>query len=98
MSVLKRVEPLSAMKIGGILYGIFGLLAGAMISVLAMLGVFSSDVTRSQPAFFSALFGGLAIVIFPIFYGVLGAIMAGLGAALYNVAARFVGGLEVDVT
>lgn len=97
MSVLRRVEPISAMKIGGVLYAIFGLLAGAMISVLAMLGVFSSDATRGQPAFFSALFGGLAIVIFPIFYGVLGAIMAGLGAALYNVAARFVGGLVVDV-
>ena len=99
MSVVKRIEPLSAMKIAGILYGILGLLIGAMFSVFALSGLFSSPLTgdRPMPGWFPLVFGTAAVVILPIFYGVLGAVMAGLMAALYNLVARFVGGLEVDV-
>lgn len=98
MSVVKRIEPLSAMKIGGILYGILGLLIGAIFSVLALSGVFSSPLTGSgMPGWFPVVFGAMAVVILPIFYGVLGAVMAGLMAVFYNLAAGFVGGLKVDV-
>ena len=99
MSVVKRIEPLSAMKIAGILYGILGLLIGAMFSVLALSGLFSSPLNgdRGMPGWFLPVFGTAAVVILPILYGVLGAVMAGLMAALYNLVARWVGGLEVDV-
>ena len=98
MSVVKRIKPLSAMKMGGILYGILGLLIGAIFSVLALSGVFSSPLTGSgMPGGLPVVFGALAVVILPILYGVLGAVLAGLMAVLYNLAAGFVGGLEVDV-
>jgi len=39
-----------------------------------------------------------AIIIFPILYGILGGIGGAIGAAIYNLAAGWVGGLEVDIS
>ena len=44
----------------------------------------------------AGLFGPLAIVILPIFYGVMGALMSALSAVFYNLGAMLVGGLEVE--
>jgi hypothetical protein len=44
------------------------------------------------------VFGVGAIILLPIFYGGLGAIMMIITAWLYNVVAGFVGGVEVDVS
>lgn len=33
----------------------------------------------------------------PIFYGILGFIMGAIGAALYNLFAKWIGGIEVQV-
>ena len=43
------------------------------------------------------LFGAGSIVILPIFYGVIGAVMMMLTALLYNLAARIAGGIEIEV-
>lgn len=43
------------------------------------------------------LFGAGAIVVLPIFYGVLGFVFAGIGAAIYNLVAGWVGGIEIDM-
>ena len=43
------------------------------------------------------LFGAAAIIVLPIFYGVLGFVFSLIGAALYNVVASVVGGVELDV-
>jgi hypothetical protein len=46
-----------------------------------------------MPAFF-----GAAIALFaPVIYGVMGFVLGVVSAAIYNLAARFVGGLEVEV-
>ena len=44
-----------------------------------------------------AIVGVAAIVVFPIFYGLMGFVIALLTAWLYNFAADFVGGIEIDV-
>jgi hypothetical protein len=43
------------------------------------------------------LFGAGAIVIVPIFYGVLGAVFSALSAVCYNIVAGMVGGIQFDV-
>ena len=48
-------------------------------------------------AMFGAIFGVGAIIALPIFYGVLGFVMMLIMAALFNLCARMMGGLEVDV-
>jgi hypothetical protein len=49
-----------------------------------------------MPAFFGAMFGVGAIIILPIFYGVMGVITGALGAAFYNLIAGMVGGLRLE--
>jgi len=93
--VIKRFEPLSVGKVAGVLYAAMGLVVGVIVSLAAMIGGLAG---RSE---FGALAGGLvgigAIVLLPIFYGVLGLIVAVIAAWLYNLSAGFVGGIEIDV-
>jgi hypothetical protein len=94
MMTITRVGPLSCAKVAGLLYVIVGLVAGAFISLAAMAGgLASNDEVGST---FGALFGVGAIILIPIFYGCLGFVMTLIGAALFNLAAGMVGGIEVD--
>jgi hypothetical protein len=43
------------------------------------------------------LFGAAAVVLLPVFYGVMGFVVKLIGASLYNVIAGWVGGVELDV-
>jgi hypothetical protein len=100
--VIKRVSPMSAAKIGGILGVLVGLVIGACISLLMMAaGGMMSVAARPEDAAGGAIvgmiFGAGAIVVLPIFYGVISFIMGALYAALYNVAAKWMGGLEIEV-
>jgi hypothetical protein len=38
-----------------------------------------------------------SIIVFPIMYGLIGRVIASIVAALYNLAASWVGGLHVEV-
>ena len=60
-------------------------------------GFAARDSSPGMPPFLAPFFGVASIVIFPILFAVFGAIGGGLGAVIYNVAARFVGGIEVEV-
>lgn len=92
--VIKRVGPLSLAKISGTLYAIIGLIVGAGISLVAMLGGFAGQSTES--GMMGAAFGAAAIIVIPICYGLLGFISSLIGAGLYNVLAAMVGGIEID--
>jgi hypothetical protein len=93
--VIKRFEPLSVGKVAGVLYGVMGLVVGIIVSLATTIGGLAGHGT------FGPLAGGLvgigAIVLLPIFYGGLGLIVAIIAAWLYNLAAGFVGGIEIDV-
>ena len=93
--VIKRFQPLSVGKVAGVLYGAMGLVVGAIVSLATTIG----GLARHDA--FGALAGGLAgigaIVLLPILYGCLGFIVAIIAAWLYNLAAGFVGGIEIDV-
>ena len=93
--VIKRIEPLSLGKVAGVLYGALGLVVGAIVSVAALAGGFNAESA------FGPLAGGLAgvaaLALLPIFYGGLGFIVAIIAAWLYNLAAGFAGGIQIDV-
>jgi len=95
--ILKRIGPWSCAKVSMVLYAVMGLLVGLMFSffglVLGSLGT-GSDIPTGA---IGALFGVGAIIILPIFYGVLGFITGALTAWVYNLIAQYVGGLEIDL-
>jgi transmembrane protein DUF3566 len=98
MSVVKRIGPGSAFKVGLVLYGLLGLIVGACISLFSLVGAgFMRSQNPLAPAIAGMILGTMAIVIFPIIYGVMGGVMGALSAVLYNFAARLIGGLEVDL-
>ena len=96
--VIKRVNPFSAAKVGGVFGVLLGLVIGAFISLFMMaIGSATSAMTdESGGALFGALFGIGSIVILPIFYGVVMFIGCLIQAAIYNVVAKWTGGLEID--
>lgn len=94
--IVRRVGPLSFAKIAGVLYALMGLLAGGIISLVSLIGgAFAPQ--GSDAGFGGMLFGAAAIVALPIFYGVIGFIFTLIGAALYNLIAGWVGGVELDI-
>ncbi len=96
--VLKRIGPLSLAKIAGIIYVVLGFLVGIFISMLALLGVFAGSMAENGPGPIIGMFLGIgAIILFPIFYGVLGFVFGAVFAWLYNLFAGIVGGIGLDL-
>lgn len=96
MRQIKKFEPLSVMKIAAVTYGAMGLLEGAVFSVIFAVAPMAAPGNANMPRWMGLMFGGLAIVFFPILFALMGAIGGGLGAVIYNVSARYVGGIQVE--
>lgn len=80
---IASVDPWSALRVGGVLYGGMGVLLGVTM-------LFVSLVARMPTPEI-----GFAIVA-PFLYGIAGAITGGLSALMYNVAAAAVGGIRIE--
>jgi hypothetical protein len=93
--IIKRIAPVSCAKITGTLYAILGLVLGAVFSLVSLAGGFASRANAGLGI--GALLGTAAIVVFPIFYGLIGFLTTLIGAWLYNVLAGMVGGIQMDV-
>ena len=95
MAVLKRIEPESAFKVGLVAYGILGIILGLICSAIA-----AAEITLGRHGHtpFIGRLGIMAVIVCPIVYGIAGGIGATIGAAVYNLVAGWVGGLEVDIS
>lgn len=94
---LKRIGVLSCGKITGALYALLGLIFGAILSLLSLVGAMAGLASGEDEAVFGLFFGVGAIVFVPIFYGLLGFLGGLLTAFLYNIVAGFTGGLELQL-
>ena len=84
---IRRVDPTQAAKLTGVLYGLMGLLFAPIFFLISLAAPRGSGYG----------FGiGFAIVL-PVLYAVIGAVFTFIGAALYNLVAGWVGGIEVEV-
>jgi hypothetical protein len=82
---IRRIDPVSVGKITAVLYGLLGLLFVPFLLLISLVAPDSSNVGL-----------GLALAM-PIGYAVFGAISSMIAAALYNLVAGWVGGLEFEV-
>ena len=94
MIQVKRLGVLSLGKVMGLLYALLGLLIGFIFSCVSVIGSVAA-ISELGGEGLGFLFGIGSIIIFPIFYGVIGFVAGLLVAALYNLIARFVGGIEI---
>ncbi len=93
---IQSVGVASVGKTALVIYGLLGLFFGALFSLVSMAGVALGG--GDEPAIFGLLFGVGAIIIMPIFYGVIGAVAWMIGALIYNFSVRFTGGIEVNLS
>jgi hypothetical protein len=93
--VIRRIGPLSCAKMAGTLYAVIGLIVGGVVSLIAIAGGFGANTEHSSAI--GAMIGTGSIIVFPIMYGCMGFIGTLIAAALYNVLASAVGGVEVDL-
>jgi Transmembrane domain of unknown function (DUF3566) len=100
MTTVKRIGPGSAFKVGLVVYAFLGLIIGICMALFSMVAGSLGSLAGGAPGARALGFGfGLsAIIIFPILYGIIGGIAGAIGAVVYNLAAGWVGGLEVDIS
>lgn len=94
--IVKRIGPLSLAKISFALYLLIGLIVGAFVALISLTGVALADRGGAGP-FLGMALGLGAIIVLPIFYGILGFLIGLISAAVYNLAAGMVGGVEIDL-
>ena len=95
---LKRIAPLQAAKILGILYAAMGLIFVPFFLLAAAAGAFAQAGSEEARAA-GAVAAGMMVVmglLAPVIYGVMGFVVGALGAFVYNLIARWVGGLEFE--
>lgn len=95
--IIRRVGVWSISRIYGAMSAAAGLIGGLFFASIALLGAGLGPRNDELPSFVGPLFGVGAVIFLPIFYGVLGIIAGAVGAALYNLFAGMVGGVEIDV-
>ena len=92
--IVKSLGLFSLAKIMGIIYAFLGFIAGLFFSFFVLMGAFLGSVLEDSPEpLVGIVFGVGSVVLFPILYGVLGIVIAGI----YNLTAKWVGGLEIEL-
>ena len=97
---VKRIRVLSLAKLQAVLMAAIGLIVGVIYGVIIMVfgAALLSQTEAGGAAAVGSVVGGLVVmVIAPIFYGVLGFVFGAISALVFNVAAGFMGGLELQV-
>ena len=80
---------MSLAKIASLLGVIVGLIAGIGLAFISQYEI------PGMPAMLPAGFGILAIIAFPIMYGIIYFIMGAIAAVIYNILASKIGGIKV---
>ncbi len=93
MKTVKSVGVMSVAKIMGVIQAIFGLLFAPIFLLMGVVG----SLAGQRPNPFGAIGGVAMAVIMPVLYGVLGFIFGAIGALLYNLLAKWIGGIEFEV-
>ena len=83
---IRRFSIGQSAKFLGVLYALFGLI---FVPFFLLMEMFAPEGTGG--------FGTVFAIGMPVMYGVLGLVGGAIGAALYNLVAGWVGGIEVEL-
>lgn len=93
MQVLKSVGVMSVAKIMGLVYGCLGLILAPFFGLFALLG----SLAGQEKTPFAGVIGIVFAILIPLFYGAIGFVAGAIGALLYNVMSKWVGGFELEL-
>ena len=98
---IKRIDVWSLFKMGFVIYAVIGLVAGLVFAFFATivggLGVLAEEADVPEFGLLGGVLGIFAVPVAAFFYGAVGSVFLGLIGVLYNIAARFTGGLKLSV-
>jgi hypothetical protein len=99
--LIKRIDPLSAAKVAGLIYAFIALPFALVIWIVSLVGLNESGLSGSPflpfaPGYIIAG-GAIAVIVVPIIYGTFSFIMTFIGVSIYNLVARFTGGIGVQL-
>lgn len=96
---IEKVGVFSLAKVQAILAAFIGLIIGTFYTILSILiNSWSIPIIVSeQDKMIIRTLGAMEIIIFPIIYGVVGFISGAVIAFLYNLIAKWVGGIEIEL-
>lgn len=100
--VIRRIGVLSLGKVMALMYAGIGLVFGVLYALFALVG--GGAMMAMGDGGEGALGGGMmmgmglaAVIVLPILYGVFGFIGGIISAFFFNLAAKYAGGLELEV-
>ena len=98
---IKRMGVFSCAKIYSVVMAAFGVIIGVIYGLLFMVvgGAMMAGGGRDSGAAgaSSLVVGIIMMVVIPILYGVIGFVFGAIGGVVYNIAAGFVGGIEMEM-
>ncbi|HLH09935.1 MAG TPA: hypothetical protein VKW78_22035 [Terriglobales bacterium] len=101
MHRIRSVGVLSLAKVSGMVHAALGLLLIPFFLLMAFSMAIAGkqgNMNGNNPfAFLGPAFAIAMAVLAPVFYGLIGFITGAVGALLYNLMARWVGGIEMEV-
>ena len=92
MHIIKSIEVFSLAKIMGLVYACLGLLFAPLFLLMGLMG---SAMGQHSPL--AGVVGVVFAIFMPVLYGIIGFISGLIGALLYNLFARWVGGIELEL-
>ena len=92
---LTRIGPVSYGKIMGVGMALFGLVFGLIMAIAISIG--GAMVGKAAGLGSLAGIGWALVIVLPITYGIMGFLIGLISAALYNLFAKIVGGIEVKI-
>jgi hypothetical protein len=100
--VIRKIGVLSLGKLMAVMYAGIGVLIGGLYALFAVVGggAMMAMGGEENAAFGGGMVMGLglaAVIGLPIIYGVFGFIGGVISAFFFNLAAKYVGGLELEV-
>lgn len=93
MHIIKSVGVFSVARILGLMYACLGLIFAPLLLLIGVVAAAAGQRNNPLAGIFSV---GIALLL-PVFYGVIGFVAGLIGALLYNLFARWVGGFELEI-
>jgi len=94
---LKSIAPVQLGKMFAALYGVMSLLIAPVFLMIALFGGLAAK-EGAAPGILLAVVIGIAMAVgMIIFYTAAGFVIGAMGALIYNLLAKFLGGIQVEV-